>query len=143
MVDRDRSAGWSYAKKSGHQNETNIFNLLKNDLEFKESLEFILKSNIKDFNIGGLNEKSVVSVFNKSLTKSKTDLKIISDNRTFNFSIKKSRGGQVYLITIPRFINGIKKHETGIRIMIVTGIGFGIIVILYLVNTIKCIRFVM
>lgn len=110
MTKRNRSAGWQHAKHSGHQNEINILNLLKNDVEFKERLELILNSKIQHLSVGGLNEKSVLSVFDRSLTKSKTDLKITSKNKTFNFSIKKSQGGQVYLITIQRFIEGIKKQ---------------------------------
>tara|TARA_Y100000748_G_scaffold300343_1_gene298666 strand:- start:1137 stop:1979 length:843 start_codon:yes stop_codon:yes gene_type:complete len=110
MVDRNRSQGWTHAKISGHENEKNILQLLKSDAEFKENLEEFFNTPMKEFNIGGLNEKSVNSVFDKSLTKSKTDLKIISENKTLKFSIKKSRGGQVYLISIPRFIYGIKKQ---------------------------------
>lgn len=60
--------------------------------------------------VGGLRETDVISVFGDK-TKSKTDLTIVlKDGNTVNISIKKSWGGQVYLIGVDRFIAGFEKH---------------------------------
>ena len=110
MVTRNRSEGWKHAKISGHANENDITNKINNNNIFKENLEkkLNLKSSIKFAEVGGLNEKNVEDVFGRK-TKSKTDLKIIlKDKKKINISIKKSLGGQVYLIGVDRFLNGFE-----------------------------------
>jgi hypothetical protein len=112
MNSRNRSEGWKYAKISGHQNESNITKKINSDKLFRENLEkrIILKSEIKIKSAaeGGLNEKNVEDVFGGK-TRPKTDLKItLTDSNTINLSIKKSSGGQVYLIGVDRFINGFE-----------------------------------
>lgn len=110
MVTRNRSEGWKHAKISGHANENDITNKINNNNTFRENLEkkLNLKSSIKFAEVGGLNEKNVEDVFGRK-TKSKTDLKIIlKDKKKINISIKKSLGGQVYLIGVDRFLNGFE-----------------------------------
>lgn len=110
MNSRNRSQGWKHAKISGHSNESSITNKINKDKLYREKLEknLNLDSNIKSANEGGLKEKNVQDVFGKS-TKSKTDLKItLVNNKKINLSIKKSLGGQVYLIGVDRFINGFE-----------------------------------
>jgi len=117
MNSRNRSEGWRHAKISGHSNESGITNLINKDKLYREELEkkLNLDSNIKSANEGGLREKNVQDVFGKS-TKSKTDLKItLVNNKKINLSIKKSLGGQVYLIGVDRFINGF---ETQFRLKV-------------------------
>jgi hypothetical protein len=110
MVTRNRSEGWKHAKISGHANENDITNKINNNNIFRENLEkkLNLKSSIKFAEVGGLNEKNVEDIFGGK-TKSKTDLKIIlKDKKKINISIKKSLGGQVYLIGVDRFLNGFE-----------------------------------
>ena len=108
--ERNRSQGWQYAKLSGHQNEENIKDRLENDKEYRLSFcEIFNKNDISLVDIGGINETNVSSVLNDS-TKSKTDLTVVfDDNESKKISIKKSEGGQVYLIKTSRFINGYEK----------------------------------
>ena len=110
MVTRNRSEGWKHAKISGHANEKDITNKINNNNIFRENLEkkLNLKSSIKFAEVGGLNEKNVEDIFGGK-TKSKTDLKIILKNKKkIIISIKKSLGGQVYLIGVDRFLNGFE-----------------------------------
>jgi len=110
MVTRNRSEGWKHAKISGHANENDITNKINNNNIFRKNLEkkLNLKSSIKFAEVGGLNEKNVEDIFGGK-TKSKTDLKIIlKDKKKINISIKKSLGGQVYLIGVDRFLNGFE-----------------------------------
>lgn len=111
-MSRDRSEGWKHAKLSGHSNEDLIKNKLNADKNELANLGKRLGSSsltgIAD--VGGLCEVSVKSVLG-SLTKSKTDLIIKWDDRSCSkISIKKSQGGQVYLIRTSRFIDGYEKH---------------------------------
>jgi len=105
---RNRAEGWQHAKLSGHDNESLIETYLENKMqELSKSLGKTSQNG--KANIGGLCEKSVESVLGDK-TKSKTDLYIKWDDNTYtNISIKKSRGGQVYLIGTERFIRGYEK----------------------------------
>ncbi len=112
MCKRNRSEGWKHAKLTGHSNEESIAKKIKNEIKFKENFEKKLNLNIKieSVNVGGLNEKSVDDVFGGK-TKSKTDLTILFHNKKIkNISIKKSLGGQVYLIGVERFLDGFEKQ---------------------------------
>ena len=109
MNQRNRSSGWKYAKLSGHTNEENIRNQINDNKDFRKELEILLQANIQEAKSEGRKGKKVESVFQK-LTPSKTDLKVISKNKVFNISIKKSKGGQVSLITVKRFIQGMNRH---------------------------------
>ena len=112
---RDRSEGWTHAKLSGHSNEAAILALLQNDANYREQFLYRLgKSScqITDLRIGGLHETDVPSIISDGrLTKSKTDLWVrFDDGTTKNISIKKSAGGQVFLIKTERFIEGFQTH---------------------------------
>lgn len=107
---RNRSSGWQYAKLSGHENESCIEKLFDNKDFCVEFSKRIGINNIVSASVGGLFETDVESVLGGK-TKSKTDLKLIlKDNKFVNISIKKSRGGQVYLIGVERFIDGYEKQ---------------------------------
>ena len=112
---RDRSEGWTHAKLSGHSNEAAILTLLQNDANYREQFLCRLgksKCEITDLRIGGLHETDVPSIISDGrLTKSKTDLWVrFADGTTKNISIKKSAGGQVFLIKTERFIEGFQNH---------------------------------
>ena len=103
---RNRASGWQHAKLSGHVNEADVENLFSN-VEFCESFSKRLGiKKIKSASVGGLRETDVESVLDDK-TKSKTDLQLtLEDDSKVNISIKKSWGGQVYLIGVDRFIKG-------------------------------------
>lgn len=107
---RDRATGWQHAKLSGHENESDVEQLFKDD-NFKAAFSKRLGiGEIASATVGGLCETDVISVFGDK-TKSKTDLTIVlKDGNTVNVSIKKSWGGQVYLIGVERFIDGFEKQ---------------------------------
>lgn len=110
MSERNRSEGWQYAKLTGHENESTIKDLLNNDSDFFYSFSSRLgKNNISGSAcVGGIREENVKCILGGS-TKSKTDLTILyDDNSKINISIKKSLGGQVYLIKASRFIKGFE-----------------------------------
>lgn len=107
---RNRAEGWTHAKLSGHENEINI------ELSFSDSsfcAQFSKRlgiAQIKTVSVGGLCETTVPSVLGGN-TKSKTDLSILlEDGKKINISIKKSDSGQVYLISVERFIQGYEKQ---------------------------------
>lgn len=113
MNKRNRSQGWSHAKKTGHQNEeiaaTNIANCpdIQNKITLVSNCHNLLFSNVK---YGGLHESKVESIIENHKTTSKTDIMIPYDNKTLNISLKKDSGGQVFLISVDNFIFGFEKH---------------------------------
>lgn len=111
MATRNRAEGWKHAKLSGHSNETIITDKINLDKNFKEALakRLNIKSTLKLATVGGLNETNVFDVFGGK-TKSKTDLVLEWESKKTNISIKKSAGGQVYLIGVNRFIDGFEKQ---------------------------------
>ena len=107
---RDRSEGWQYAKLSGHKNEELIEKRLNEDRQFRKQLaRRIGLKVISNLKIGGLCEESVRSILGDK-TKSKTDLIVEGCLKTVNISIKKSKGGQVYLIGVDRFVKAMEHH---------------------------------
>jgi hypothetical protein len=115
MSNRNRSEGWVHAKISGHINETELVNYLLNCKEYQ--LDFLRKVGcdkkiIRTINTGGISQGSVRCILDSGgVTKSKTDIVILfMDNSRLNVSLKKSYGGQVFLITPSRFILGFEKQ---------------------------------
>lgn len=107
---RNRAEGWSYAKLSGHLNENRVKELFDNSTYKAEFSEKLRIGNIDRAQVGGLHERGVESVLGDKTT-SKTDLRLTLTNGShLNFSIKKSAGGQVFLITVERFIKGYETH---------------------------------
>jgi rRNA pseudouridine-1189 N-methylase Emg1 (Nep1/Mra1 family) len=92
-MDRNRSEGWTHAKKSGHKNEELIKNKIETDVTCRENLSVRLDKSgisISNVDIGGIKEKSVSCIIG-GLTKSKTDLKIKwEDSLTSNISLTSS-----------------------------------------------------
>lgn len=103
---KNRSQGWQYAKLSGHLNEKLVCDEIKLNKDLQNRLIDVagLGGNFENVSIGGLHETEVISVFGDK-TKAKPDVIIDLDNgETIRVSIKKSLSGQVYLVTIERFI---------------------------------------
>lgn len=118
MERRNRAEGWQHAKLSGHTNESAIGLLLKSSAAYQR--DFLDKvgrpeSAIAHVDTGGLHEKNVAGILGGS-TKSKTDIRVfLNDGGKYNISIKKSTGGQAYLIDPFRFMDGFER-QYGIRI---------------------------
>lgn len=110
---RNRSKGWVYAKKTGHQNEEKVTGEVMDSDELKNRILMVAHKNgciITDIKYGGLNEKDVDCVLGGK-TKSKSDMMVyLNDGDTIGISIKKSLSGQVYLIGTERFISGYEKQ---------------------------------
>lgn len=112
MKNRNRADGWQHAKLSGHDNETALRDQIINNSSYQDFFLNAIgkqKNKISKVDVGGLFEKNVDCVFDNESTKSKTDMQVFLDNgEKYNISVKKSSGGQVFLITIERFINGFE-----------------------------------
>lgn len=109
---RNRSQGWLHAKKSGHDNETIFGEVLKGDSGFVKLLEVKKYStespNVPTITVDG--SKKVPSIFG-DLTTSKVDLEIDwGSKRLVGVSVKKSSGGQAWLISVDRFIRSLEHY---------------------------------
>lgn len=109
-TDRDRASGWQHAKLSGHKNESMVEQMFCDDKFCSDFSKRLGICNIKSATVGGLCETDVECILG-GYTKSKTDLVLELENgNIINISIKKSAGGQVYLIGVDRFIAGFEKQ---------------------------------
>ena len=112
MEVRDRQEGWVHAKLSGHRNEDLVTSYVRNYPNVQDALIKVAKKSGKFVSIseGGLNERGIPSVLGGS-TKAKPDLCLVTNTgERVNVSLKKSFGGQVYLITVERFIAGFESQ---------------------------------
>ena len=111
MADRNRAEGWKHAKLTGHENEALLEALVENNGELQDRLLECGKhpdAVIEDIDFGGLRETDVDCILGGK-TKSKSDMHLYLENGAkINVSIKKSEGGQVYLIGVDRFIEGFE-----------------------------------
>lgn len=118
MAERNRAGGWRHAKLSGHTNESAIGLLLKSSPAYQK--DFLSKigrqdTTVSHVDIGGLHEKNVPGILGGG-TKSKTDIRVfLNDGSLYNISVKKSAGGQAYLIDPFRFMDGFER-QYGMRI---------------------------
>ena len=116
MATRNRAEGWKHAKNSGHENEKRIAELVRDNLNIQKRLLECAhldsdKISVSKIEYGGLCEKDVDCIIDNGKTKSKTDMWMyLSNGKRLNISIKKDNGGQVYLISIDRFINGFERQ---------------------------------
>ena len=125
--DRDRAMGWKHAKLSGHANENRIERLLQFDPAAQA--KFLGRigrggRSIVSISGGGLGESHVPSVFGANeMTTPKADMYVTLDNgETVTFSIKKSAAGQVYLVTVEKFILAYERHFEPIPDVVKRGI---------------------
>ncbi len=112
MPERNRAEGWQHAKLSGHKNEDLVTELVMHDPDIQQALLHCANKSGRVVGVaeGGLCETAIPSVLGDS-TKSKPDVRLRLDNGShINVSIKKSCGGQVFLITVERFILGYEKQ---------------------------------
>lgn len=113
MAKRNRAEGWKHAKLTGHDNEKRVAELTKSDKNVQARLlhcAHLHNVQVTGVEYGGLHETNIDSVLDGK-TKSKTDMwLLLSNGRKLNISIKKDNGGQVFLISISRFIEGFEKQ---------------------------------
>lgn len=114
MTGRNRSEGWTHAKLSGHEMEDYISERLLIDRSFSSSLHKRCFGHPCDkppsVDSGGISAIHVPSVLGGS-TQRKTDISIKWPNgQSARISLKKSCGGQVWLITTSRFFSSFEKH---------------------------------
>ena len=109
-MERNRVEGWQYAKLSGHKNEDLVARLvIENTMTQRELLSCANKRGLVTGVVeGGICEQAVPSILGDN-TKAKPDLKVVLDDGQYvNVSIKKSRSGQVFLVSAERFIRGFE-----------------------------------
>ena len=113
MNGRNRAEGWKHAKLSGHENEALVEAVTEKDGSLQERILSCGKKQgieVVKIDFGGLKETDVDCILGGK-TKSKTDMHLyLKDNSSINISIKKSAGGQVFLIGVNRFIEGFEKQ---------------------------------
>lgn len=111
---RNRSEGWKYAKKGGHKLEEMLKKKIKNDPGFSSEFHFMVFGKAfngeADASGGGKGAKKVPSVVGH-LTQPKVDLTVKWKNgSTARISIKKSLGGQVWLVSLKNFLAALDGH---------------------------------
>ena len=112
-LNRNRSEGWQHAKVSGHDNETTFGASLISNNEAQEAL-YLAKFGV-DSSMPGLGEvdvdgtKKVPSLF-EDITTSKVDLSITWNKVSVNISLKKSVSGQVWLVSVERFLAAMANY---------------------------------
>jgi len=108
---RNRSQGWKFAKIGGHRLEEQLKKKISVDINFSNELHKLVFGlpylGLAESRGGGKNAKKVPSVMGH-LTQPKTDLSIIWRNGdSASISLKKSLGGQVWLVSLKHFLAGL------------------------------------
>jgi hypothetical protein len=106
-ISRNRSEGWQHAKISGHENEESFGAFLMSNHDAQEAL-FLAKfdSGFRMQSLGTVDvdgAKKVPSLLG-DITTSKVDLMISWPQASLNISLKKSLSGQVWLVSVDRFL---------------------------------------
>lgn len=106
-ISRNRSEGWQHAKISGHENEESFGAFLMSNHDAQEAL-FLAKFDA-DFRMQSLGTVDVdgarkVPSLLGDITTSKVDLMITWPQASLNISLKKSLSGQVWLVSVDRFL---------------------------------------
>lgn len=109
---RNRSEGWHHAKVDGHANEQQFGDSLIDNADFiakivNQSLKYSPQG-LPKISVDG--SKHVNSIFgDKTTSKVDVTLNWHSGDR-INISLKKSKSGQVWLVSVPRFISAIEYY---------------------------------
>ena len=115
--ERNRAEGWRHAKLDGHANEKVFGEALIGNKEFIAGIQqSILEKAPNGSSVVKVDgNKHVTSILGDS-TVSKVDISIQwPGGELANISVKKSKSGQVWLVTVPRFIAAIE-HYLGAKI---------------------------
>lgn len=110
---RDRAAGWQAAKVGGHLNEEELAELLKNDADFACLTSVRIFG--EDLGVptevlcGGSTAPKIEDIFGHR-SNGKPDIYVRWSRKRANLSIKMSKGGQVFLTSVDRFVAGFEFH---------------------------------
>ena len=109
---RNRAQGWRHAKLDGHANEKEFGEALVADSEFiAEIQQSILEKVPNGSPVVKVDGSKQVNSILGDLTVSKVDLSIEwPGGELANISVKKSESGQVWLVTVPRFLAAMEHH---------------------------------
>ncbi len=119
MSGRNRSEGWTHAKFSGHALEEQLATALASNSALSSALHEdcfgTMDSTRPEVSAGGIGAEHGRCVLG-GVTPSKTDLVVRwRSGRVARISLKKSEGGQVWLVTPERFLAGFEAHY-GVRV---------------------------
>lgn len=111
MNHRNRAEGWQYAKLTGHQREEDVAAELRSDgtlsswmhLQYFGTPEVALPR----VETSGISMERIPSVLG-GLTVPKVDLSVEWPAGTVRVSLKKSEAGQVWLVSLERFVRGFE-----------------------------------
>lgn len=103
------SNGGRKMKIEGHINEQLISDQLLDTTKVPLIREILKENeNISEVICDGIKSKKIESILDKKTT-SKCDIKVITNLRDINLSIKKSESGQVHINKVNSFVNGYEK----------------------------------
>lgn len=127
MARRNRSEGWKRAKLSGHALEQYLAEFLQQNPVLSSSLHQncfgLPEASAPDVTAGGIHASHGRCVLG-GVTPFKTDLVVRwRTGRTAKISLKKSAGGQVWLVSHERFVAGFEAHY-GVRVPDAVRAGF-------------------
>ena len=119
MAERNRSEGWKHAKLSGHALEEQLARSLESSAALSSALHQdcfgLPEASAPRVAAGGIDASHGRCVLG-GVTPSKTDLVVRwRTGRTAKISLKKSTGGQVWLVTPERFVAGFEA-QYGVRV---------------------------
>ena len=108
---RNRAEGWQYAKLTGHQRELDVAAELSLDVSLSSWLHLQYFGTpevaLPRVETSGISMERVPSVLG-GLTVPKTDLEVEWPARAVRVSLKKSKAGQVWLVSLDRFVRGFE-----------------------------------
>lgn len=110
---RNRSEGWQFAKKDGHQNEQDFGEKLRRRPELAAKIyEYVFETTPSSELEISVDGNMRVEGFDGLPTTSKCDLRLKPSNggRAANLSLKKSEGGQAWLVSPSRFLEILEFH---------------------------------
>jgi hypothetical protein len=128
---RNRSEGWTHAKLSGHALEDQLADALQRDSNLASGLHEdcfgVPEPRLPRVSGGGIAASHVECVLG-GVTPSKADLRVAwPSGRSAGISLKKSEGGQVWLVTPERFFAGFER-QFGRRVPDSVRLGLGLFI---------------
>jgi len=108
MSERNRSEGWHFAKIDGHNNEEALGAILRESQDLTSLLHHTIFNEDPEHAPKVLvdGSKHVASILGDQTT-SKIDIDLVWPDRNLGLSVKKSNGGQVWLVGLDRFLRAV------------------------------------
>jgi hypothetical protein len=109
MSQRNRSEGWQHAKRDGHDNEKTFGDILTGNPELANHIwrQFHGSSIPGPYKVSVDGSKRAQSSLGGTTT-SKVDIELFASNKATRISVKKSSGGQVWLVSVDSFLNLVR-----------------------------------